>query len=148
MCSCHSAVLVPRTCSWVEHEQAPLVFVAVLLRVFVPLSGLRDEHHSPAMSTATRSTRGTRRAITNEPGFVSRVFVVVVSSVVCLGLLQKRQTTAGTVVGNKYTRHSGLLYCSVRDLPWADPPLPGTKRSNGVRAHVVKIRQFAGLGLL
>ena len=40
MCSCHSAVLVPRTCSWVEHGQAPLVFVAVLLRVFVPLSGL------------------------------------------------------------------------------------------------------------
>ena len=32
MCSCHSAVLVPRTCSWVEHGQAPLVFVAVLLR--------------------------------------------------------------------------------------------------------------------
>ena len=40
---------------------------------------------------------------------VSRVFVVVVSSVVCLGLLQKRQTTAGTVVGNKYTRYSGLV---------------------------------------
>ena len=70
----------------------------------------RDEHHSPAMPTAhTFHTRGTRRAITNEPGFVSRVFVVVVSSVVCLGLLQKRQTTAGTVVGNKYTRYSGLV---------------------------------------
>ena len=40
-------------------------------------------------------------AIANEPGFVSRVVVVVVSSVVCLGLLQKRQTVAGTVVGRK-----------------------------------------------
>ena len=29
------------------------------------------------------------RAIANEPGFVPRVVVVVVSSVVCLGLLQK-----------------------------------------------------------
>ena len=57
-----------------------------------------------------RPTRGTGRAIANEQGFVSRVFVVVVSSVVCLGILQKRQTAAGTVVGNKYTRHSGLVY--------------------------------------
>ena len=39
MCSCHSAVLVPRTCSLVEHGQAILVFLAVLLGVFVPLSG-------------------------------------------------------------------------------------------------------------
>ena len=64
---------------------------------------------APPCPLPTRSTRGTGRAITNEPGFVSRVFVVVVSSVVCLGLLQKRQTTAGTVVGNKYTRYSGLV---------------------------------------
>ena len=56
---------------------------------------------APPCPLPTRSTRGTGRAITNEPGFVSRVFVVVVSSVVCLGHLQKRQTTAGTVVGNK-----------------------------------------------
>ena len=69
----------------------------------------RDEHQAPPCPLPTRSTRGTRRAITNEPGFVSRVFVVVVSSVVCLGLLQKRQTTAGTVVGNKYTRYPGLV---------------------------------------
>ena len=64
---------------------------------------------APPCPLPTRSTRGTGRAITNEPGFVSRVFVVVVSSVVCLGHLQKRQTTAGTVVGNKYTRYSGLV---------------------------------------
>ena len=55
---------------------------------------------APPCPLPTRSTRGTGRAITNEPGFVSRVFVVVVSSVVCLGLLQKSQTAAGTVVGN------------------------------------------------
>ena len=40
VCSCHSAVLVPRACSWVEHGKAPLVFVAVLLRVFVLVFGL------------------------------------------------------------------------------------------------------------
>ena len=46
----------------------------------------------------------------------------------CLGLLQKSQTAAGTVMGNKHTR------CSVRDLPWADPPLPDTKHDQkGVR---------------
>ena len=39
---------------------------------------------APPCPLPTRSTRGTGRAITNEPGFVSRVFVVVVSSVVCL----------------------------------------------------------------
>ena len=58
----------------------------------------------------TNFTRGTGRVIANEPGFVSRVLVVVVSSVVCLGLLQKSQTAAGTVVGNKNTRYSGLVY--------------------------------------
>ena len=64
---------------------------------------------APPCPLPTHSTRGTGRAIANEPGFVSRVVVVVVSSVVCLGLLQKSQTAAGTVVGNKYTRHSGLV---------------------------------------
>ena len=43
MCSCHSAVLVPRACSLVEHWQAPLVLVAVLLRMLVPLSALTLE---------------------------------------------------------------------------------------------------------
>ena len=64
---------------------------------------------APPCPLPMHSTRGTGRAIANEPGFVSRVVVVVVSSVVCLGLLQKRQTVAGTVVGNKQTRHSGLV---------------------------------------
>ena len=57
---------------------------------------------------ATQSTRGMGRAIAHGAFFLSRVVVVVVSSVVCLGLLQKSQTAAGTVVGNKYTRYSGL----------------------------------------
>ena len=83
---------------------------------------------APPCPLPTRSTRGTRRAITNEPGFVSRVFVVVVSSVVCLGLLQKRQTTAGAVVGNNTPGTRVWFLCFFRDLPWADPPLPGTKR--------------------
>ena len=48
VCSCHSAVLVPRTCSWVEHGKAPLVFVAVLLRVFVPLCGLTNHPYPSA----------------------------------------------------------------------------------------------------
>ena len=65
---------------------------------------------APPCPLPTHSTRGTGRAIANEPGFVSRVVVVVVSSVVCLGLLQKRQTAAGTVVGNKHTRYSGFVY--------------------------------------
>ena len=78
---------------------------------------------APPCPLPTHSTRGTGRAIANEPGFVSRVVVVVVSSVVCLGLLQKSQTAAGTVVGNKHTRHSFFSLCSVRELP-----LPGTKR--------------------
>ena len=67
---------------------------------------------TPPCPLPTHSTRGTGRAIANEPGFVSRVVgvvVVVVSSVVCLGLLQKSQTAADTVVGNKHTRYSGLV---------------------------------------
>jgi len=65
---------------------------------------------APPCPLPMHSTRGTGRAIANEPGFVSRVVVVVVvSSVVCLGLLQKSQTAAGTVVGNKHTRHSGFV---------------------------------------
>ena len=65
------------------------------------------------MSTAHTSHTRDEARDHERAGFVSRVFVavfvVVVSSVVCLGLLQKRQTTAGTVVGNKYTRYSGLV---------------------------------------
>ena len=55
---------------------------------------------APPCPLPMHSTRGTGRAIANEPGFVSRVVAVVVSSVVCLGHLQKSQTAAGTVVGN------------------------------------------------
>ena len=44
---------------------------------------------APPCPLPIHSTRGTGRAIANEPDFVSRVVVVVVSSVVCLGLLQK-----------------------------------------------------------
>ena len=37
----------------------------------------------------------------------------------------------------------GLFLCSVRDLPWADPPLPGTKRDQkGVRATTGKLGIF------
>ena len=63
---------------------------------------------APPCPLATHSTRGMGRAIAHGAFFLSRVVVVVVSSVVCLGLLQKSQTAAGTVVGNKYTRYSGL----------------------------------------
>ena len=64
---------------------------------------------APPCPLPTQCTRGTGRAIADKPGFVSRVVVVVVSSVVCLGLLQKSSTAAGTVVGNKHTRHSGFV---------------------------------------
>ena len=55
MCSCHSGVLVPRTCSLVEHGKAPLVFVAVLLRVLVPLSGLNRSREGAFKGRAGRS---------------------------------------------------------------------------------------------
>ena len=44
---------------------------------------------APPCPLPIHSTRGTGRAIASESGFVSQVVVVVVSSVVCLGLLQK-----------------------------------------------------------
>jgi hypothetical protein len=62
MCSCHSAVLVPRTCSWVEHGKAPLVFVAVLLRVFVPLSGLTQHAACDAARATTTTTKKGRKS--------------------------------------------------------------------------------------
>ena len=95
----------------------------------------------------THSTRGTGRAIANEPGFVSRVVVVVVSSVVCLGLLSTEEPNGGTVAGNKHTWYSGCVsICSVRDLPWTDPPLPGTKRPKGRAGDHRQVEQFGGLG--
>ena len=85
------------------------VAAACVLNAHAPL-GVTHHTNERARETSTTAppcplpmhcTRGTGRAIANEPGFVSRVVVIVVSSVVCLGLLQKRQTVAGTVVGNK-----------------------------------------------
>ena len=76
---------------------------------------------APSYPLPIYSTHETGRAIANEPGFVSRVVVVVVSSVVCLGLLQKCQTVPGIVVGNKHTRHSGFVSMF---RPW-----PGLGRS-------------------
>ena len=71
----------------------------------------RDEHHSPAMSTAHTPHARDGRAIAHGASFLSRVVVVVVSlSVVCLGLLKKGQTATDTVVGNKHTRYSAFVF--------------------------------------
>ena len=64
---------------------------------------------APPCPLPTRFTCGTGRTIADKPGFVSRVVVVVVSLVVCLGLLQKSSRATGTVVGNKHTRYSGFV---------------------------------------
>ena len=78
---------------------------ACLLNARAPL-GVTHHTNERARETSTtappcplpmHSTRGTGRAIANEPGFVSRVVAVVVSSVVCLGHLQKSETARGTV---------------------------------------------------
>ena len=42
----------------------------------------------------------------------------------------------------------GLFICSVRDLPWADPPLPGTKRPKGRAGDHREAGHFPDLGLL
>ena len=80
--------------------------------------------------------------------FWSRVVVVVVSSVVCLGLLLNSQTAAGTVVEINTPGTRVWFLCSVRDLPWADPPLPGTKRPKWRAGDHRRVGQFGGLGLL
>ena len=105
---------VPHTYQATSHHAAAATCV---LNALAPLGVAHhtNEHVRETTTTAppcplpTHSTRGTGRAIANEPGLVSRVVVVVVSSVVCLGLLQKSQTAAGTVVGNKHARHSRFI---------------------------------------
>ena len=49
-------------------------------------------------------------------------------------------------------KHTALgffsLLCSVRNLPWADPPLPGTKRPKGRAGDHREAGNFPDLGLL
>ena len=98
----------------------------------------RDEHHSPAMPTAhafyardgarDRGRAGFRVSGRCRRRVVGRVFGS-----------STEEPNGGRHRGGKLKRSSVLgvfFLCSVRDLPWADPPLPGTKRpkAKGVRA--------------
>ena len=90
----------------------------------------RDEHHSPAMPTVRafyardgacdRERAGFRVSGRCRRRVVGRVFG---SSI--------EEPDGGRHRGRRKTHPPGtrgLFLCSVRDLPWAYPPLPGTKR--------------------
>ena len=87
-------ILVRPTYQATSHHAAAAVCV-INARAPLGMTHHTNERARETTTTAqpcplpTHYTRGTGRAIANEPGFVSRVVVVIVSSVVCLGLLQK-----------------------------------------------------------
>ena len=103
---------------------------------------------APPCPLATHSTRGMGRAIAHGAFF-------------CLGSLSsscrrwcvwvfyrraKRRQAPWWEINTPGTRIWFL--CSIRDLPWADPPLPGTKGPKWRAGDRRRVGQFAGLGLL
>ena len=95
----------------------------------------RDEHHSPAMPTAHAfyardGARDRGRAGFRVSGRCRRRVVGGRRSCVWVFYRRaKRRQEPWWEINTPGTR--GLFLCSVRDLPWADPPLPGTKRPKG-----------------
>ena len=113
----------------------------------------RDEHHSPAMPTAHAFyTRNGARDLEERAGFrvLGRCRRRVVggrrSCVWVFYRRAKRRQAPWWEIKTPGTR--ALFLCSVRDLPWADPLLPGTKRPKGRAGDHRKGEHFPDLGLL
>ena len=114
----------------------------------------RDEHHSPAMPTGTAHAFYTRDGARDREraGFrvlggrcLRRVVGRVFGSAVFYRKA-KRWQAPWSEINIPGTR--GLFLCSVRGLPWADPPLPCTKRPKGRADDYRQVGHFPGLGLL
>ena len=112
----------------------------------------RDEHHSPAMPTAhafyTRNeARDPERAGFRVLGRCRRRVVGGRRSCVWVFYRRaKRRQAPWWEIKTPGTRD--LFLCSVRDLPWADPLLPGTKRPKGRAGDHREAEHFPDLGLL
>ena len=112
----------------------------------------RDEHHSPAMPTAHAfyardGARDRGRAGFRVSGRCRRRVVGGRRSCVWVFYRRaKRRQAPWWEINTPGTR--GLFLCSVRDLPWADPPLPGTKRPKGRAGDHREAGHFPDLGLL
>ena len=107
---------------------------------------------APSRPPPTRCARGAGRAIASEATFTSRVVVVVVLLVVrssgfwVVHRRAKRRQAQWWEMNTPSTR--AFFLCSVRGLPWALPPLPGTKRPDGRAGVAREVRHFAVLGRL
>ena len=107
----------------------------------------RDEHHSPAMSTAHTfhardGARDHERAGFRVSGLCRRRVVGGVFG------SSTEEPNGGRHRGGKlkYPALGVWFLCSVRDLPWADPPLPGTKRPKGRAGDHREARAFSWFG--
>jgi hypothetical protein len=112
----------------------------------------RDEHHSPAMPTAhafyaRNGARDPERAGFRVSGRCRRRVVGGRRS--CVWVFYRRAKRRQAPLWEiKIPGTRGLFICSVRDLPWADPPLPGTKRPKGRAGDHREAGHFPDLGLL
>ena len=111
----------------------------------------RDEHHnSPAMPTASAfyardGARDRERAGFRVSGRCRRRVVGGRRSCVWVFYRRaKRRQAPWWEINPPGTR--GLFLCSVRDLPWADPPLSGTKRPKMACGRPARSREFSWFG--
>ena len=98
---------------------------------------------APPCPLPTHSTRGTGRAITNEPGFVSRVVVVVVSSVGVFGS-STEEPNGGRHRGGKL-KYPALGVCFYVPSVICPGPIrlcPAQNDQKGVRATTGKLGIF------
>ena len=137
-------------CLLVRHIPATSHHAAAALAFKRPCASRRDTRHderarrrraprAPPCPLPTRSPRGTGRAIANEPGFVSRVFVVACRRW-CVWVSTERPNAASAPSVGIIARALRVVAHAVRDLPWADRLCPAQNVQVAMRATTGKLR--------